>query len=106
MCALHCASFPRILNLGLEVSRSSSDNSRLPARFHYQLNVIKRTECDQPTFRRQFANLVTARLFFWQPETNQAPAEKLFYRQLIDKADARFDAHLIRIKRQKEKERK
>ena len=32
--------------------------------------------------------------------------EKRFYRQLIDKADARFDAHLARIKRQKQKERK
>ena len=32
--------------------------------------------------------------------------EKRFYRQLIDRADARFDAHLAKIKRQKEKERK
>ena len=32
--------------------------------------------------------------------------EKRFYRQLIDKADARFDAHLAKIKSQKEKERK
>ena len=32
--------------------------------------------------------------------------EKRFYRQLIDKADARFDAHLAKIKGQKEKERK
>lgn len=31
---------------------------------------------------------------------------KRFYRQLIDKADARFDAHLAKVKRQKEKERK
>ena len=29
-----------------------------------------------------------------------------FYRQLIDKADARFDAHLAKIKRQTAKERK
>ena len=33
-------------------------------------------------------------------------SEKRFYRQLIDKADARFDDHLAKIKRQKEKERK
>ena len=33
-------------------------------------------------------------------------SEKRFYRRLIDKADARFDAHLAKIKRQKEKERK
>ncbi len=33
-------------------------------------------------------------------------SEKRFYRQLIDKADARFDAHLATIKRQKEKGRK
>jgi hypothetical protein len=33
-------------------------------------------------------------------------SEKRFYRQLIDKADARFDAYLTKIKRQKEKERK
>ena len=33
-------------------------------------------------------------------------SEKRFYRQLIEKADARFDAHLARVKRQKEKERK
>ena len=33
-------------------------------------------------------------------------SEKRFYRQLIDTADARFDAHLANIKRQKEKERK
>ena len=33
-------------------------------------------------------------------------SEKRFYRQLIDTADARFDAHLAKIKRQKEKERK
>jgi len=33
-------------------------------------------------------------------------SEKRFYRQLIDKSDARFDAHLAKIKRQKEKERK
>ena len=32
--------------------------------------------------------------------------EKRFYRQLIDTADARFDAHLAKIKSQKEKERK
>ena len=32
--------------------------------------------------------------------------EKRFYRQLIDKAEARFDAHLAKIKRQKQKERK
>ena len=32
--------------------------------------------------------------------------EKRFYRQLIDKADARFDAHLAKIKRQMQKERK
>ena len=33
-------------------------------------------------------------------------SEKRFYRQLIETADARFDAHLAKIKRQKEKERK
>jgi hypothetical protein len=33
-------------------------------------------------------------------------SEKRFYRQLIDKADKRFDAHGVKIKRQKEKERK
>ncbi len=33
-------------------------------------------------------------------------SEKRFYRQLIEKADARFDAHLARIKREKEKQRK
>jgi hypothetical protein len=32
--------------------------------------------------------------------------EKRFYRRLIDKADARFDAHLAKIKRLKVKERK
>jgi len=30
--------------------------------------------------------------------------EKRFYRQLIEKADERFDAHLARIKRQRERE--
>lgn len=30
-------------------------------------------------------------------------SEKRFYRQLIDKADERFDAHVARIKRQREK---
>ena len=29
--------------------------------------------------------------------------EKRFYRQLIDKADARFDAHPAKMKRQKER---
>jgi hypothetical protein len=33
-------------------------------------------------------------------------SEKRFYRQLIDKADARIDDHLVKIKMQKEKERK
>jgi hypothetical protein len=33
-------------------------------------------------------------------------SDKRFYRQLIDKADARFDAHLATVKRQKEKERR
>ncbi len=33
-------------------------------------------------------------------------SEKRFYRQLIEKADERFEAHLDKIKRQKEKERK
>ena len=33
-------------------------------------------------------------------------SEKRFYRQLIDTADARFDAYLAKIKSQKEKERK
>jgi hypothetical protein len=32
-------------------------------------------------------------------------SEKRFYRQLIDKADGRFDAHLAVVKKQKEKER-
>jgi len=32
--------------------------------------------------------------------------EKRFYRQLIVKADARFDAHLTRVKTRKEMERK
>jgi hypothetical protein len=31
--------------------------------------------------------------------------EKRFYRQLIDRADERFDSHLAKIKRRKEKER-
>jgi hypothetical protein len=33
-------------------------------------------------------------------------SEKRFYRQLIDKADDHFDAHLAVIKKQKEKEKK
>jgi hypothetical protein len=33
-------------------------------------------------------------------------SEKRFYRQLIEKADDRFDAHVARIKRRREKERK
>ena len=33
-------------------------------------------------------------------------SEMRFYRQLIDKADARFDAHLAKVKRKKERERK
>jgi hypothetical protein len=33
-------------------------------------------------------------------------SEKRFYRQLIEKADARFDAHLAHIKQEKEKKRK
>jgi hypothetical protein len=31
-------------------------------------------------------------------------SEKRFYRQLIDKADKRFDAHVARVKRQKRKQ--
>ncbi len=33
-------------------------------------------------------------------------SEKRFYRQLIDKADARFDGHEAKVKGQKEKVRK
>lgn len=33
-------------------------------------------------------------------------SDKRFYRQLIDKADARFDAHLAIVRSRKEKERK
>jgi hypothetical protein len=33
-------------------------------------------------------------------------SDKRFYRQLIDQADARFDAHLATLKRQKEREGK
>lgn len=33
-------------------------------------------------------------------------SEKRFYRQMIDKADDRFDAHVAAIKKQKQKERK
>jgi hypothetical protein len=33
-------------------------------------------------------------------------SEKRFYQQLIGKADARFDAHVARIKKEKDKERK
>lgn len=33
-------------------------------------------------------------------------AERRFYRHLIEKADARLDAHLARIKRRKQEERK
>jgi hypothetical protein len=32
-------------------------------------------------------------------------SEKRFYRQLIEKADTRFDGHLARIRREKEKQR-
>jgi hypothetical protein len=31
-------------------------------------------------------------------------SEKRFYRQLIEKADARFDAHLMRVRQEKEKQ--
>jgi hypothetical protein len=31
-------------------------------------------------------------------------SEKRFYRQLIEKADARFEAHLARIRKEKEKQ--
>jgi hypothetical protein len=33
-------------------------------------------------------------------------SEKRFYRQLIEKADARLDAHLVRVKKEKQTERK
>ncbi len=33
-------------------------------------------------------------------------SEKRFYRQLIDQADERFDAHVANIKKQKEKQKK
>ena len=33
-------------------------------------------------------------------------SEKRFYQQLIDKADARFDAHISRIKKEKGKEKR
>lgn len=33
-------------------------------------------------------------------------SEKRFYRQLIEKADGRFDAHVARVKKEKTKERK
>jgi hypothetical protein len=33
-------------------------------------------------------------------------SEKRFYRQLIETADKRFDVHVARIKRQKEREQK
>jgi len=33
-------------------------------------------------------------------------SEKRFYQHLTDKADARFDAHMARIKKEKDKERK
>ena len=33
-------------------------------------------------------------------------SEKRFYQQLTDKADARFDAHMARIKKEKGRERK
>jgi hypothetical protein len=32
-------------------------------------------------------------------------SEKRFYRQLIEKADARFDAHLARIKKERERQK-
>jgi hypothetical protein len=32
-------------------------------------------------------------------------SEKRFYRQLMERADARFDAHLARIKKEKKKEK-
>jgi hypothetical protein len=37
---------------------------------------------------------------------DKSGGEKRFYRQLIDKADDRFDAHAAAIKKQKQKERK
>jgi hypothetical protein len=33
-------------------------------------------------------------------------SEKRFYRQLIEKADARFDRHLVRIEREKEEQKR
>jgi hypothetical protein len=32
-------------------------------------------------------------------------SEKRFYRQLIERADARFDTHLVRVKQEKEKQK-
>jgi len=40
-----------------------------------------------------------ARRFYSWRETNPAGAKKHFYRELIRKADERFDAHLARIGR-------
>ena len=45
----------------------------------------------------------TAGLSSWYVATNPAAAEKQFYRQLIAKADKRFDTHVARIKKEKGK---
>jgi hypothetical protein len=37
----------------------------------------------------------------WEVEFHEGVSEKRFYRQLIEKADRRFDDHLSRIKKER-----
>ena len=57
-------------------------------------------------WRVAFAFDPNRKAILWVAGDKSGVGAKRFYRQLLDKADARLDAHLAKVKRQKERERK
>jgi hypothetical protein len=54
-------------------------------------------------WRVAFAFDPTGKPLFWSAETSRAGAKSAFTASSSKKADARFDAHLARIKKEKQK---
>jgi hypothetical protein len=65
-----------------------------------------RFDADDGVWRVAFASDPSRKAILLVAGDKSGVSEKRFYRQLIDKADKRFDAHGAKIKRQKEKKRK
>jgi hypothetical protein len=61
--------------------------------------------CPVPGAKLQFARHTKRRAILLLAGDKSGGSEKRFYRELIRRADSRFDAHLERVKQEQEKEK-